>query len=102
MASVGDSEPELSLGEESDGGVSIEGDGDGDDDMDDDGGDESDGLVQFQDEDDEEEGGEETDGKAEKNKKEKSRRKMLRGLPTFASVDDYAEMLANEEDGLEE
>ena len=70
--------------------------------MDDDGGDESDGLVQFQDEDDEEEGGEETDGKAEKNKKEKSRRKMLRGLPTFASVDDYAEMLANEEDGLEE
>lgn len=106
MASVGDSEPELSLGEESDGGVSIErDDGDEDDAMDDDEGDELDGLVQFEDEeedDDDDVKGEKTDARSEKNKKEKSRRKMLRGLPTFASVDDYAEMLANEEDGLEE
>ncbi|KAK8918110.1 Ribosome biogenesis protein NOC1 [Metarhizium anisopliae] len=35
----------------------------------------------------------------EKNKK-KSRRKALKDLPMFASVDDYAELLAAEEDGL--
>lgn len=100
MASIGDSEPELSLEDDSDGGVSIEGD---DDDMDMDGMDDmddSDGLVQINEDDDEEE--EEADSKSARNKKEKERRKKLKALPTFASVDDYAEMLANEEDGLEE
>ncbi|KAI0136246.1 ribosome biogenesis protein MAK21 [Xylariales sp. AK1849] len=60
--------------------------------------------LDFSDEDDESEGGAPTmpattdSGKPES--EHKKRRKMLKGLPTFASVDDYAEMLAQEEDGL--
>ncbi|KAF5122111.1 Ribosome biogenesis protein NOC1 [Metarhizium anisopliae] len=55
----------------------------------------SDGLVAVEDEQDADEG----DESQEKNKK-KSRRKALKDLPMFASVDDYAELLAAEEDGL--
>ncbi|KAH8645483.1 CBF/Mak21 family-domain-containing protein [Xylariales sp. PMI_506] len=62
--------------------------------------------LDFSDEDDDEaEGGapvsaskEAASGKPES--EQKKRRKMLKGLPTFASIDDYAEMLAQEEDGL--
>lgn len=45
-------------------------------------------------------GGKEDAGKADKSKaeKRKSRRKQLRELPMFASVDDYAELLAQEAD----
>ncbi|KAH0596449.1 hypothetical protein MHUMG1_05566 [Metarhizium humberi] len=55
----------------------------------------SDGLVAVEDEQD----ADEDDESQEKNKK-KSRRKALKDLPMFASVDDYAELLAAEEDGL--
>ncbi|KID99416.1 CCAAT-box-binding transcription factor, partial [Metarhizium majus ARSEF 297] len=55
----------------------------------------SDGLVAVEDEQD----ADEDDESQEKNKK-KSRRKVLKDLPMFASVDDYAELLAAEEDGL--
>ena len=37
------------------------------------------------------------DGKPES--EQKKRRKMLKGLPMFASADDYEAMLAQEEDG---
>ncbi|KAL7794571.1 CBF/Mak21 family domain-containing protein [Trichoderma ceciliae] len=85
MASDGDSSPALSL--------------DGDDD-------EDDISVEFGDDSDEEDGDEEDDLVApdvpekdeEKGDKRKARRKMLKSLPTFASVDDYAELLAGEED----
>ncbi|KAI0176636.1 CBF/Mak21 family-domain-containing protein [Pestalotiopsis sp. NC0098] len=70
---------------------------------------ESDGGLDFSDassldfsSDEDEEGGapaaKEDDGKPKSAARE--RKKMLRGLPTFASVDDYAQMLAEEEDGL--
>ncbi|KAJ4151370.1 hypothetical protein LMH87_012072 [Akanthomyces muscarius] len=86
MASLDGSSPALSLDDdESDGGVSIEGDEDG-----------SDGLVEFNDENSEEE----EDSRREDNKKKSARRKMIKGLPTFASVDDYAELLANEEEDI--
>lgn len=83
-------------------------DGLGDDDaMDVDG--ESDGGLEFSDassldfsSDEDEEGGapaaKEDDGKPQS--EARKRKKMLKGLPTFASVDDYAQMLAEEEDGL--
>ncbi|OAA64045.1 CCAAT-box-binding transcription factor [Cordyceps fumosorosea ARSEF 2679] len=86
MASLDGSSPAMSLDDDSGDDISLEGDGD----------DGSDGLVEFNDEDSEEE----ADGKKEDNKKKSARRKMLKGLPTFASVDDYAELLAKEEDGL--
>ncbi|EGX90225.1 CCAAT-box-binding transcription factor [Cordyceps militaris CM01] len=87
LASLDGSSPAMSLDDdESDGGVSIEGD-------DDEG---SDGFVEFNDEDSEEE----MDAKKEDNRKKSARRKMLKGLPTFASVDDYAELLANEEEDI--
>ncbi|UKZ78032.1 hypothetical protein TrVFT333_005766 [Trichoderma virens FT-333] len=88
MASDDDSSPALSL--------------DGDDD-------EDDVSVEFGDDSEEEEGSDDEDGLVapdvpdedeEKGDKRKARRKMLRGLPTFASVDDYAELLAGEEDDL--
>lgn len=88
MASDDDSSPALSL--------------DGDDD-------EDDVSVEFGDDSEEEEGSDDEDGLVapdvpdedeEKSDKRKARRKMLRGLPTFASVDDYAELLAGEEDDL--
>lgn len=86
MASLDGSSPALSLDDdESDGGVSIEGHEDG-----------SDGLVEFNDENSEEE----EDSRREDNKKKSARRKMIKGLPTFASVDDYAELLANEEEDI--
>ncbi|KJZ79088.1 hypothetical protein HIM_01239 [Hirsutella minnesotensis 3608] len=46
--------------------------------------------------------GEDTDEEAEKDdsKSKRSRRKALKALPMFASVDDYAEMLAGEEEGV--
>ncbi|PQK09342.1 hypothetical protein BB8028_0001g14120 [Beauveria bassiana] len=85
MASLDGSSPAMSLDDdESDGGVSIEGE------------DDSDGFVEFNDEDEEEE----EDSKKADNKKKSARRKMIKGLPTFASVDDYAELLANEEEDL--
>lgn len=49
----------------------------------------------FDDEDEEEEGADEQPSKAAK---PKSRRQQLRELPMFASVDDYAELLAQEEE----
>ncbi|OAQ64193.1 CCAAT-box-binding transcription factor [Pochonia chlamydosporia 170] len=56
---------------------------------------ESDGLVAVGDEEDAEE-----DDKAEEKNKKKSRRRALKDLPMFASVDDYAELLAAEEEGI--
>lgn len=88
MASLDGSSPAMSLDDdESDGGVDIEG-------TDDEEFDGSDGLVEFNDEDSDDD----ASGKKADNKKKSERRKMLKGLPTFASVDDYAEMLANEEE----
>lgn len=102
MASLNDDDDD-----ESDGGVDIEGTDDEEQPQDDDD-DEDDGLdelIAMDDEDeDDEEGSEEEEESEEQPKeqsrgqKEKARRKMLRNLPTFASVDDYAAMLANEED----
>ncbi|KAL7892549.1 CBF/Mak21 family domain-containing protein [Trichoderma sp. SZMC 28014] len=91
MASDDDSSPALSL--------------DGDDDEDED---EDDMGVEFNDFSDEEDGDDEdglvapdvAESDEEKGDKRKARRKMLKGLPTFASVDDYAELLAGEEDDL--
>lgn len=101
MASLDGSSPALSLDEESDGGVDIE----GDDDMGmDDAGSDDNPVELFDDEDegDEEELDGDEDGEDDKpesrSSKDRKRRKMLKNLPTFASVDDYAEMLANEED----
>lgn len=103
MASLVDDDED----DESDGGVDIEGTDDEEQPQDDDD-DEDDGLdelIAMDDEDeDDEDGSEEEEEDAEQPKeqsrgqKEKARRKMLRNLPTFASVDDYAAMLANEED----
>jgi ribosome biogenesis protein MAK21 len=67
--------------------------------------DEDDVSVEFGD-DSEEEGSDDDelvapdvpDEDEEKGDKRKARRKMLRGLPTFASVDDYAELLAGDDD----
>ncbi|ORY66501.1 CBF/Mak21 family-domain-containing protein [Pseudomassariella vexata] len=60
--------------------------------------------LDFSDEDEDEEGGaataETTDGKPES--EQRKRKKMLKGLPTFASADDYAAMLEQEENGLEQ
>lgn len=87
MASLDGSSPAMSLDDDdSDGGASIEGD-------DEDG---EDGFVEFNDENSEEE----EDSRKEDNKKKSARRKMIKGLPTFASVDDYAELLANEEEDI--
>ncbi|KAJ6781036.1 hypothetical protein PWT90_04776 [Aphanocladium album] len=87
MASLDGSSPAMSLDDDdSDGGVSIEGDEDEDG---------SDGFVEFNDDSEDE-----VDSKKEDNKKKSARRKMLKGLPTFASVDDYAELLANEEENI--
>lgn len=89
LASLNGSSPAMSLDDDdSDGGVSFEDDGDEDG---------SDGFVEFNDEDGSEE---ELDIKKAENKKKSARRKMIKGLPTFASVDDYAEMLANEDDDM--
>ncbi|KAL7924992.1 CBF/Mak21 family domain-containing protein [Trichoderma austrokoningii] len=91
MQSDDDSSPALSL------------DGDDDDDEEDE---DDDMGVEFNDFSNEEDGDEE-DGLVapdvagsdeEKGDKRRARRKMLKGLPTFASVDDYAELLAREED----
>ena len=92
MASEGDS-PALSL------------EGDSDDDLAEDAlGDESadedgalDDLMAL-DEDDEGDEGEEEAEEEDAKARNKSRRKMLKSLPTFASVDDYAEMLQEDEE----
>ncbi|KAG6008075.1 hypothetical protein E4U43_000222 [Claviceps pusilla] len=95
MASEDGSSPALSLGSDVDDGDD-EGMGvalDDDDDEDDELG--SDGLVAI--------GGDDADDgdkKSEDKTKKKSRRRALKDLPMFASVDDYAELLAAEEDGL--
>ncbi|KAG5980027.1 hypothetical protein E4U55_004460 [Claviceps digitariae] len=96
MASEDGSSPALSLGsdvddeDDEDMGVALD---DDDDDDDDEIG--SDGLVAV--------GGDDADDgeeKSDKKTKNKSRRRALKDLPMFASVDDYAELLAGEEDGL--
>lgn len=92
MASLNGSSPALSLEDDSDGGVDIEGTDDEMEDLEDDD-DDDDEMVPFVDDEEESE-------KEDKSSKAKARRKMLKGLPTFASVDDYAEMLANEEDDM--
>lgn len=92
MASDDDSSPALSL--------------DGDDDDEEEG--EDDDGVEFNDFSDEEDGDEEdglvapdvAESDEEKGDKRRARKKMIKGLPTFASVDDYAELLAGEEDDL--
>ncbi|KHN98556.1 CCAAT-box-binding transcription factor [Metarhizium album ARSEF 1941] len=98
MGSEDGSSPAFSL--ESD--VDVEDEDEDEDDENDEGaalGDEGendfDGLVAAGDENDAE-----VDGKSEETKKKKSRRKALKDLPMFASLDDYAELLAAEEDGL--
>lgn len=84
MASEAGSSPALSL----------DSDLDDDDDM----------SVDIEGSENEEEGGAELDEDEEgfevkdKQSKPKSRRRMLKDLPMFASVDDYAELLAGEED----
>lgn len=96
MASDDDEEPDMSL------------DGDSDEDMVDiEGSDEeeeleeeeseagSDGLVAVEEEDDEPKS-----KKDEEKERRKSRRKEMKALPMFASTDDYAELLAQEEDGI--
>jgi ribosome biogenesis protein MAK21 len=90
MASDDESLPEDSLGEESDEDIdALLADEDGDDA-------ESDGLVAI---DEDEDGIEIRESDKSKGKdKNKSRRKALRDLPMFASVDDYAELLGAEED----
>lgn len=87
MASDDDSSPALSLDEDEDDedDVSVEFGDDSEEDSD-----EEDGLVAPDVPDEDEEKGD----------KRKARRKMLKGLPTFASVDDYAELLAGEEEDL--
>ncbi|KAK9413622.1 putative CCAAT-binding factor domain-containing protein [Seiridium unicorne] len=57
--------------------------------------------LDFGSDDEEEEGGAPVDeaGEEKPESASRKRRKMLKGLPTFASVDDYAEMLAQEEEG---
>ncbi|KLU89325.1 ribosome biogenesis protein MAK21 [Magnaporthiopsis poae ATCC 64411] len=74
----------------------------------------SDGGVEFNDfSDSEEEAGKEepaedddvpldqvAQAKRERNKKSRMRKKELKAMPTFASADDYAAMLAQEEDGF--
>ncbi|KAG6006285.1 hypothetical protein E4U21_007167 [Claviceps maximensis] len=93
MASEDGSSPALSLGSD------IDDDDEDDEDMDvsldDDDEIGSDGLVAVGG-DDADDGEEKSDEKAKK----KSRRRALKDLPMFASVDDYAELLAAEEDGL--
>ncbi|PHH91744.1 hypothetical protein CDD83_10448 [Cordyceps sp. RAO-2017] len=89
MASEDGSSPALSI--ESD----LEDDDDDDDGEEEEEGAGTDGLLAVGS--DEEDGEEEETGKANSRK---SRRKALRGLPMFASVDDYAELLAGEEDGV--
>jgi ribosome biogenesis protein MAK21 len=88
MASEDGSSPALSLGSDLD---------DDEDDMgvifDDEDEIDSDGLVGVEQED-----SDEGDSKAEEKNKKKSRRKALKDLPMFASVDDYAELLAGEDD----
>ncbi|PHH80268.1 hypothetical protein CDD80_2291 [Ophiocordyceps camponoti-rufipedis] len=51
------------------------------------------------DEEDEVDDDDEDEDKGDKTTSAKARRKALKNLPTFASVDDYAELLADEEDG---
>lgn len=87
MASDGDSEPELALDSDMDDDMSMFSDAeDGEEEG-------SDGLVQVEAEEEEEE-----DDK--KKNTARSRRKALKALPMFASVDDYAELLAQEEEGV--
>ena len=93
MASEGDS-PALSLEGDSDDDFAEE--ALGDESADEDGA--LDDLIGL---DEDDEGGEEGEEEAEEEDakaRNKSRRKMLKGLPTFASVDDYAEMLQEEEE----
>lgn len=100
MASLDGSSPALSLGSDID-------DLDDDDEMgetsdiDEDGEDE---LVQLGEDSDEEEDEEEEDGKDDKKThgrtKQRERKKALKALPMFASVDDYAELLQQEEEGM--
>lgn len=93
MASDDDESPDMSLDDDN-----LDGDSDEDmvdiegDDEDEDAG--SDGLVTV-----EEDDGIEVKDKDEEEKR-KSRRKQMKDLPMFASTDDYAELLAQEEDGI--
>lgn len=97
MASDGDED-------EDDVPVDIEGDSDEDDEMggvdiegdSDEGADDDEGLVAALQEDEEDS---EVDEAKEKKDKRKARRKELKSLPMFASADDYAQMLGDEEDG---
>jgi ribosome biogenesis protein MAK21 len=83
-----DLDDDMEIDTDSDGGVDIEGT---DDEAE--GAEDSDGLVAVEEDED--------PGKAardEAKEKRKNRRKELKALPTFASVDDYAELLGQEPD----
>ena len=93
MASDGDESPALDLDESDDdyddmSEVDIEGTDDEEGDA------ASDGLVAV----DEDEDGFDVKDKKEEKDKRKARRKQLKDLPMFASVDDYAELLGQEQD----
>lgn len=84
-------EPDMDMDDDSDDDmVDIEGDDDDDEAAG------SDGLVAVE----EDEDGLEVRDKDEEKEKRKSRRKQMKELPMFASTDDYAELLAQEEDGI--
>lgn len=89
MASDDDDSPALSLegSDLDDDDMSVDIEGSEDEEL---GGVELEGVDVSDDEDD--------SGVKSKESKPKSRRRMLKDLPMFASADDYAEMLANEED----
>jgi ribosome biogenesis protein MAK21 len=103
-----DSESELGSDFEEMMGDDSDGDVDEEDNMDVDGASNGSGLdfsdassLEFSSEDEDEGGAPAAKADSSKSESEqKKRRKMLKGLPTFASVDDYAQMLAQEEDGL--
>ena len=83
MASDGDSSPALSLGSDMDDDLSV--------DIEDSEDDEAGGVELSEDEDG-------IEVKDTESSKPKSRRRMLKDLPMFASVDDYEELLAGDED----
>ncbi|KAH7326710.1 CCAAT-box-binding transcription factor [Stachybotrys elegans] len=91
MASEDGSSPALSLDSDMDDDLDLES---GDEDED---GDEMEGLVAAEDG-EEEDSGEAKSSKEKEKDTRKSRRRALKDLPMFASVDDYAELLAKEED----
>ena len=67
-------------------------------DSDEDGAEWEDEEADAEDKDEEGEGEDESAGKSQKWKERRARKKEMKGLPTFASADDYAEMLGRDDD----